>query len=150
MVRSIVAAVGGILAGGVFNMAVIFLSWAIYRPPAGADLSDPETMKAYIDSLPPGGFLLVLVAHAGGALVGGFVAALIAGRSALTFGAIVGGVFLIGGVINLFMIPRPVWFAVVDLVLYLPCGILGAKLAPCRACPVARDPDSPQTYEISR
>ncbi len=143
MIRCIVAVICGIIAGGVFNMAVIMLSWAIYRPPEGADMSNPETMKAYIDSLPPPAFLLVLVAHAGGALVGGFVAALIVGRSALILGAIVGGVFLLGGVINLFSIPCPVWFTIVDVVLYVPCGIIGAKLAPCRTSPAALDSNSP-------
>src|SRR5262245_1013866 len=128
MIRCIVAVICGLIVGSVFNMAVILLSWAIYRPPEGADMSNPETLKAYIESLPLPGFLLVLVAHAGGALVGGFVAARIAGRSAMVLGAIVGSFFLLGGVINLMSIPRPVWFAIVDVVLYLPCGILGARL----------------------
>jgi hypothetical protein len=143
MIRSIVAVVCGIIAGSVFNMAVILLSWAIYRPPEGADMSNPETLKAYIDSLPLPGVLLVLVAHAGGALVGGFVAALIARRSALVLGAIVGGVFLIGGVINLMSIPRPAWFAIVDVVLYVPCGIIGAKLVPRRPSPGSVASDLP-------
>jgi|ERR1043166_3800233 hypothetical protein len=143
MIRCIVAVICGIIAGGVFNIALIMLSWAIYRPPEGTDMSNPETMKAYIDALPLPGFLLVLAAHAGGALVGGFVAALIAGRSALVLGAIVGGLFLLGGVINLLSIPRPVWFAIVDVVLYVPCGIIGAKLAPCRTSPAALDSSSP-------
>jgi hypothetical protein len=132
MIRSIVAVICGLFAGGVFNMAVILVSWVIYRPPEGADMSNPEAMKTYMDSLPLAGFLLVLVAHAGGALVGGFVASLIVGRSVVVLGAIVGGFFLVGGVINLYSIPRPIWFAIVDVVLYVPCGLLGAKLAPRR------------------
>ena len=125
MIRCIVAVICGIIAGGVFNMAVIMLSWAIYWPPEGADMSNPETLRTYIDSLPLPGFLLSLVAHAGGALVGGFIAALIGGRSALVLGAIVGGFFLLGGMINLYSIPRPVWFAIVDVVLYAPCALTG-------------------------
>jgi hypothetical protein len=143
MVRCIVAVICGIIAGGVFNMAVIMLSWAIYRPPEGADMSNPETMKTYIDSLPLPAHLLILVAHDGGALVGGFVAALIARRSALVLGATVGVFFLLGGVINLYLIPRPVWFAIVDVVLYVPCGIIGAKLVPCRTSPAPLDSNSP-------
>jgi hypothetical protein len=137
MIRLILAVICGLLAGGVFNMAVIVLSWVIFRPPEGADMNNSETMKAYIDSLPLPAHLLILVAHDGSALVGGFVAALIAGRSALVLGAIVGGVFLFGGVVNLFSIPHPVWFAVVDVLLYVPCGILGARLAPSRTSPAA-------------
>jgi hypothetical protein len=135
MVRSIVAVICGAIAGGVFNLAVIMLSWTIYRPPEGADLSDPATMSTYVQSLPLPAFLLVLVAHAGGALVGGLVAALIARRSPLVLGAIVGGFFLLGGIVNVLSIPAPLWFAVVDLVSYVPCGMVGASLAPRRRSP---------------
>jgi hypothetical protein len=100
-------------------------------------------MKAYIDSLPVPGFLLSLVAHAGGALVGGFVAALIAGQSALVLGAIVGGILLLRGVITLFNYQYPVWFILVDVLLYVPSGILGALLAPRRSTPAALDSNSP-------
>ena len=141
MVRCIVGVICGIIAGRVFNMAVIMLSWAIYRPPEGADLSDPATMNAYIQSLPLPAFLLILVAHAGGALVGGLVAAVIARRSPLVLGAIVGGFFLLGGIVNVMSIPRPLWFAVADLVSYVPCGMVGARLAPRRGSPEQGGPE---------
>lgn len=130
MVRCIVAPICGALAGGVFNMAVVMLLWTMYSPPEGADMSDPATLKTYIQSLPLPAFLVILVAHAGGALVGGLVAALIARRSPLVLGVIVGGFFLLGGIVNAMSIPRPLWFSVVDLISYVPCGIVGAKLAP--------------------
>ena len=96
-------------------------------------MSDPATMKAYMESLPLSASVLILVAHAGGALVGGLVAALIARRSPLVLGAIVGGLFLLGGIFNAMSIPRPLWFLVIDLISYVPCGIVGAKLVPSRA-----------------
>jgi hypothetical protein len=133
MIRRILAVICGVIAGSVFNMAVILLSWKIYPPPEGANLSDPETLNAYVQSLPAPALLIVLVAHAGGALVGGLVAAAIARRSPLVLGAIVGGFFLIGGIVNVMTIPAPLWFAIVDLVLYVPCGMLGASLVPRRA-----------------
>src|SRR5688572_25655042 len=87
MVRWIVAVICGSIAGGVFNIATIMLSWTIYRPPEGTNLSDPATMNTYIQSLPLPAFLMILVANAGGALVGGLVAAVIARRSPLVLGA---------------------------------------------------------------
>lgn len=130
MLRCIVGVICGAVAGAVFNMAVIMLSWMMYPLPEGTSMSDPEAMKTYIQSLPAAAFLIILVAHAGGALVGGFVAALIARRSALVVGAIVGGVFLLGGVMNAMSIPAPVWFVIVDLISYVPSGVIGAKMAP--------------------
>lgn len=137
MTRTVIAVIVGIVAGGIVNMAFIMLSWVIFRPPEGADMTHPETLRAYIESLPPPAFVLVLIAHGGGASAGGFVAARVAGRRAMMLGSIVGGVFLIGGVINSVMIPRPIWFAVVDVLLYVPCGIAGAGLAPVRTVPPA-------------
>lgn len=128
MIRCVLAVLGGMVAGSIFNMAVVMLSWAIYPPPAGADMSDSATMGAYVQSLPVPALLLILVAHAGGAFVGGLIAARIARRSPLVLGGIVGGFFLIGGVVNALSIPAPLWFVVIDLVSYVPCGMIGAKL----------------------
>lgn len=137
MFRSIAAVICGILAGMAFNMAIVMLSWMLYPPPEGTNMSDPASMKPYIESLPAPAFLIVLVAHAGGAFVGGLVAALITKRVPLVLGAIVGGFFLLGGIINVISLPAPLWFAIVDLGSYLPCGILGAMLVPRRRLPAA-------------
>lgn len=128
MIRCVLAVLGGMIAGSVFNMAVVMLSWAIYTPPEGVNMSDPASMGAYVQSLPMPAFLLILVAHAGGAFVGGLIAALIARRSPLVLGAIVGGFFMMGGLINALSIPAPLWFVVIDLASYVPCGMIGAKL----------------------
>ena len=133
MVRCMVAVICGVIAGGVFYMGGIVLLWALYPPPEGANMHDPATLNTYIQSLPLSAFLVTLVAHAGGALVGGLVAALIARRSALVLGAIVGGFFLLGGIINAMSIPAPLWVVVIKLISYVPCGIVGAKLVPGRA-----------------
>jgi hypothetical protein len=132
MIRAIIAVVCGVIAGGTFNILIIGLLWQLYPLPEGANPSDPATMKTYVQSLPAPAFLIILVAHEGGALVGGFAAALMAGRSQVVLGAIVGGFFLLGGIVNVLSIPRGLWFAVVHLVLYVPCGIAGARLALCR------------------
>jgi hypothetical protein len=135
MVRSIVAVICGAIAGIAFNMAIITLSRMLYPPPPGADMHDPATMNAYVQSLPLPAFLVVLVAHAGGALIGGLVAGLITRRSPLVLGAIIGAFFLLGGIVSMIMIRAPLWFVVVDLIAYVPCGIIGARLAPRRGSP---------------
>jgi len=70
------------------------------------------------------------LAHALGALAGAFVAALIATNHKMKFALVIGAFFLIGGIANVFMLPSPIWFAVLDIgVAYLPMGWLGWKLA---------------------
>ena len=41
----------------------------------------------------------------------------------------IGAVFLVFGAINLKMIPHPLWFAIIDLAIYLPAAWLGGRLA---------------------
>jgi hypothetical protein len=129
MLRCILGVIGGLVCGSAVNMAIIMLSWLIYPLPQGTDLSDRDAMAAYIQSLPTLAFIVVLIAHAGGAFVGGVVAGLIARRSPVILGAIVGGFFLVGGILNVMGMPCPLWFAVADLVSYLPCGIAGAIIS---------------------
>ena len=51
-------------------------------------------------------------------------------RRLLVSFVLIGIFFLIGGITNLFMLPAPTWFAVVDLVgAYLPMGWLGGRWA---------------------
>ncbi|MGM0634561.1 MAG: hypothetical protein ACQESK_00745 [Bacteroidota bacterium] len=43
---------------------------------------------------------------------------------------IVSGFFLIGGIINVILLPSPVWFTAVDLIFaYFPMGLLAAKIS---------------------
>src|SRR5437773_12493733 len=101
MVRNIVAVIVGLIAGSAFNMAIIMVSWMLYPPPAGVDLmKEPAAMKAYVATLTLPAILIVLVAHAGGALVGGLVASAIARRSANLLVASGGGLVLLGGIVN--------------------------------------------------
>lgn len=42
----------------------------------------------------------------------------------------VGIFFLLGGIANVYLLPSPTWFAIVDLVVaYIPMAYLGGKLA---------------------
>jgi hypothetical protein len=69
-------------------------------------------------------------AHAVGTLAGAIAAARIAAHRPLVPAMAVGGVFLLGGIAAVRMMPAtPAWFAAVDLGLaYLPMAWLGARI----------------------
>src|SRR5438105_2263046 len=71
MGRSILAVIAGIIDGGTVkhraHRAIVGAVSAARR----RELSDLATMKTYTESLPVSAFLLILVAHASGTLVGG-------------------------------------------------------------------------------
>ncbi|KAF0201593.1 MAG: hypothetical protein FD170_2599 [Bacteroidetes bacterium] len=127
--RNILAVVAGLVVGSVVNMLIIMVSGYIVPPPPSVDLSDAESLKSSMHLFGPINFLMPFLAHAIGTFVGALLAALIAGSHKMLFALMIGGFFLIGGVMMVFMLPSPLWFSVVDLGLaYLPMALLGGKL----------------------
>jgi uncharacterized membrane protein HdeD (DUF308 family) len=135
--RNILAVLCGIFAGGALNMAIIMVSGKIIPPPAGADLTTMEGLKASIHLFEPKHFVMPFLAHALGSLAGAFLAAFIATTQKMKFAFGIGGWFLLGGIINIIMLPSsPLWFTVLDLgVAYLPMAYLGGKIALIRQNP---------------
>jgi large-conductance mechanosensitive channel len=130
ILKNIVAVTVGLLIGGAVNMAIILLSDSLIAPPEGADLKTMEGLKAAMPLMEPKHFLLPFLAHALGTFVGGFIAARFATNHSLKWGLLIGACFLVGGIANILMLPSPIWFTILDLVVaYLPMGYLGAKLA---------------------
>jgi hypothetical protein len=128
--RMLLAVVLGVVLGSVVNMALIMVSGKVISPPAGADVTTMEGLKTSLHLFEPKHFIFPFLAHSLGTFVGALVAGLLApGKSAVP-AYIVGGLFLLGGVANAFMLPAPVWFIAVDLLLaYVPAAWLGQALA---------------------
>jgi len=130
IVRNILAVIGGIVVGSAVNMGLITISGSVIPPPEGADVTTMEGLKASMHLFEPRHFLFPFLAHALGTLVGAMIAGLIAANRKMLFALIIGIFFLMGGTANVFMLPSPTWFIVVDLTLaYLPMAWLGGKLA---------------------
>ncbi|MBL7793163.1 MAG: hypothetical protein JNK77_12615 [Saprospiraceae bacterium] len=128
IVKNILAVIAGVIVGSIVNMGIIMVSGSIIPPPEGADITTAEGLKASMHLFEPKHFIMPFLAHALGSLVGAFVAAKIAASHQMYFALGVAGFFLLGGIANVFMLPSPVWFNVLDLVAaYLPMGYLAGK-----------------------
>lgn len=130
LLRKFIAVVIGIVAGSMFNMAVVTASHAVFPLPAGVDPNNFEAFKAHVEAhgLPAGALIMVLIAHAGGSFVSGFVCGLIAGRPWQAAAIGLGLLWTCGGAAMLCMLPAPAWFAVADIVLYIPAAVLGVGM----------------------
>lgn len=133
LLRNVLAVVVGLVIGGVVNMAIVGLGPALIPPPAGVDVTKPESLAAAMHLFEPRHFVMPFLAHALGTLVGALVAYLIAASHKARFAYAISVVFLCGGIAACFMIPAPIWFIALDLlVAYLPmawlAGWLGARL----------------------
>jgi hypothetical protein len=130
ILKNILAILLGLIVGSFVNMAIIMVSGKVIPPPNGADVTTMEGLTATIHLFEPKHFIMPFLAHALGTLVGAVLAGLIAASYKLRFALAIGFVFLLGGVANIFMLPGPLWFDVVDVLFaYLPMAYLGAKIS---------------------
>jgi hypothetical protein len=137
LLRNVLAVLGGIVIGGVVNMALVTLSPMLIPPPEGVDVNDLESIRKAMHLFQPRHFIMPFFAHAAGTFVGALSAYLIAATYKTRFPYVIGVFFFCGGVAASFLIPAPAWFIALDLlVAYLPMtwlGIqLGARMQPAR------------------
>lgn len=127
--KNILAVIAAVLIGGALNMLIITLSGKIIPPPEGADLHTLEGLKASMHLMEPKHFLMPFLAHALGTLLAAFLVVKWLSKNQQRFAIGIGLWFLIGGIINVYMLPSPLWFTVTDLTLaYIPMAFLGFKL----------------------
>jgi hypothetical protein len=135
--RNFLAVVAGVVVGMLLNGALIYLSPMVIPPPAGVDVTDPESLAAGIHLFQPKHFVMPFLAHALGTLVGAFVAFKLAVTHKARLAYVVGALFLVGGIWAATMIPAPTWFIALDLVAaYLPMAWLAIRLG-ARGTPAA-------------
>ncbi|MEO8276819.1 MAG: hypothetical protein ABI639_11420 [Thermoanaerobaculia bacterium] len=134
MIRSILTVLVGLLAGSVVVWVLEFAGHRFYPTPPGVDLENLEALKAYVASAPTAMFLVLLVAWAGGAFVGGGVAALLSPARRGLHALAVGGIQTLFASAQFAMIPHPVWFMVIGLTIFLPFAGLAGLI-------VGREPD---------
>ena len=130
ILRNVLAVVGGVIIGSLVNMAILIIGSYIIPVPEGMDMMNAESIKEHMHLFQFKHFVFPFLAHALGTLVGAFVAAKFGVVKPLQLAILVGVFFLAGGIANIKMIPSPVWFTVVDVVLaYIPMAWIGYTLA---------------------
>jgi hypothetical protein len=131
--RLVAAIVAGFIAGSIVNMGLILVSGSVIPPPAGADVTTMEGLRASLHLFEPKHFIFPFLAHGLGTFVGALVAAALSPGNALVSALVVGVLFLAGGVANVFMLPAPAWFNALDLIAaYLPTAWLAHRFVAAR------------------
>ena len=129
ILRNVAAVLIGLVIGGIVNMSLVTAGPHVFPLPAGIDVRDPNSLAANAGLLEPRHFVFPFLAHALGTLVGALVAHVVGGSRREVLAYIIGGLNLAGGIAACFMIPAPVWFIALDLlVAYLPVAWLAAKV----------------------
>ena len=128
-VRKILAVIAGLAVAFLVIVVAELIGHAIYPLPPGTDPRDPASMKSVMASLPLGALVGVVLGWVLGALAGGFVAAKIARSGAPLPGLGVGIVLLLASVLNMVVLPHPVWMWAAALILIPTASVLGTRLA---------------------
>ena len=129
IIRNILAVIAGAILGSAINMGIIMVSGSIIPPPNGADVTTMEGLKESMHLFQPKHFIFPFLAHALGTFAGAFLAAIIAVDHKMKFALGIGFFFLLGGITNIFMLPSPTWFTILDLIgAYIPMAYFAGKL----------------------
>jgi len=128
MWKNILAVVAGVLTGMIVIGIVEAIGHMVYPLPEGLDPYNTDALKAYMADMPVGALLLVLLAWGSGSFIGGWATAMLASRSIRLFSIIVGVVLLAAGIYNMIMIPHPVWFMILGILIFIPAAYIGSLL----------------------
>ena len=130
ILRNVLAVIAGLIVGSLINSSLLMISGFVIPLPDGADTSTTEGLQAAILLYEPKHFFFPFLAHALGTLVGAWVATKIASNSGFITAMCVGLFFLAAGIYMVFILPSPMWFDILDLVVaYLPMAYLGGLIA---------------------
>lgn len=125
ILRIVAAGVAGFVLGSLVNMLLITVGSELVPAPAGVDPNDLDSIAAGIHLYGPEHFIFPFLAHAGGAFVGALTAFLITAEYKERLAWILGCLNLLGGIAAATLIPAPIWFIAMDLILaYLPMAYL--------------------------
>jgi hypothetical protein len=121
--RTLAAVVAGLIAAFVLVVAVEGFSAVVHPTPEGFD-GTAEEMCRHVERYPALVLAVVVAAWGLTAFVGAWVARTIGNRSAV---AIVGLLLLAAVVLNISMLPYPMWFKLANLLVVPIAIILGGR-----------------------
>jgi len=128
IIRNILAVIAGAILGSIVNMGIIMISGSVIPPPEGVDITTMDGLRESMHLMQPKHFFMPFLAHAIGTFAGALLAGLIAVNHKMYFAMGIGAFFLIGGITNVFLLPSPTWFTILDLVVaYIPMAYIAGK-----------------------
>ena len=125
MWKNFLSIVLGLVVGNVGIMLLHKAASYLYPFPEGMDQNNMDHIASYLETAPLGALFMVVIAHLGGTFLGGLGASLLSKNMNTAY--IVGGLFTVFGIINLTMLPHPLWMWA-EVLFYVPAAYLGFKI----------------------
>src|SRR5262245_26565899 len=149
MILSIFRSLGSVVAGLVLAFALLAAaegySEFAYPFPTGYDEQDfMEVCKAHVAKYPTGVLAVCTAIWALAPLGGSWLATILGTRRHPAHGYVVGTLLLALAVMNMLMLPYPIWFPIVVLVTFPLLTIVGARLAAAKLTAQPKHPAEPK------
>ena len=121
--KNIAIVILGIIVGMIVNIGLIILGGTIFPP---SENFEPMNAMNWDFKY----FIFPFLAHSIGTLSGALIVSKLSKKSSIILPLIVGLYFLLGGIYMITILPAPMWFVLLDVILgYIPMALLGWKLA---------------------
>jgi hypothetical protein len=101
------------------------ISEGLFPQPSDIDLSNPNALTDWMNSLPTKVYIIIAVSHGFAAFAAGLLSSLVAGNYRFTFGLITFSGIFIPVMIYLFTYYFPVWFVITDTLVTAILGFVG-------------------------
>ena len=120
--KNIAIVILGIIVGMIVNIGLIILGGTIFPP---SENFEPMNAMNWDFKY----FIFPFLAHSIGTLSGALIVSKLSNKSSIILPLIVGVYFLMGGIYMITILPAPMWFVLLDVILgYIPMALLGWKL----------------------
>jgi hypothetical protein len=126
--KNVLAVICGVIAG----VAIVFtgdsITHAAYPPPASLNANDNAQINAYVSSAPFHIMLAMIIFWLLSSFIGGLTAALINRQQHKKVSTITGSILLAAAIINMMIIPHPLWMWAISALLYIPVARTGGNI----------------------
>ncbi len=127
--RNVIGLVIGTIAGHALNGLILNVSGSIIPYPEGFSMKTMEDLQATIPLCEPKHYIFPFLAHALGTFAAALITVWIAATRRMQMALSVGAIFLMAGIYMVVILPAPLWFEVLDLILaYIPMAWMAGKL----------------------
>ena len=123
LLKNIGVLVVGIIIGMIVNMGLIIIGGIIF--PISESFEPMNVINWDLKY-----FIFPFLAHSVGTLSGSFLVSKLSRNSNIIFPLIVGLYFLSGGIYMAIILPAPMWFVFLDLIVcYIPMSLIGWRIS---------------------
>lgn len=127
MLKNVLAVISGIVVSVFVVIGMDMLSHSFYGHADPEIINTPQKFAEYVQTLPIGAFIILILGHFLAALFGSIITLVLSSKNRLLIWFPV-GILLLSVILNLALIPHPLWFMIADVIAPILGGIICLRL----------------------